>query len=35
MLGHATVAAVQFDVQPEPDFRDCRPENLSYEHTTD
>jgi hypothetical protein len=34
MEGRATVAAVQFDVQPEPDFRHCRPEDLSYEETS-
>jgi hypothetical protein len=31
MEGRETIAAVQFDVQPEPDFRNCRPEDLSYE----
>jgi hypothetical protein len=31
MEGRATIAAVQFEVQPEPDFRDCRPEDLSYD----
>ena len=29
--GRDTIAAVQFGVQPEPDFRNCRPEDLSYE----
>jgi hypothetical protein len=28
--GHATVSAVQFDVHPAPDFRDCEPEQLPY-----
>ena len=31
MGGHTTIAAIQFEVQPEPDFRNCRPEDLSYE----
>jgi hypothetical protein len=26
-----TIAAVRFEVLPDPDFRDCRPEDLSYE----
>jgi hypothetical protein len=25
-----TIAAVQFDVTPGPDYRDCRPEDLPY-----
>jgi hypothetical protein len=25
-----TIAAVQFEVQPEPDFRDCVPDDLPY-----
>jgi hypothetical protein len=29
--GRATIRAVQFDVQPEPDFRDCSPTDLPYE----
>jgi hypothetical protein len=33
--GRATIAAVQFDVQPQPDFRHCRPEDLSYEETSE
>jgi hypothetical protein len=28
--GRTTIAAVQFEVQPEPDYRNCRPEDLSY-----
>jgi hypothetical protein len=28
--GHATISAVQFDVQPDPDFRDCQPDELPY-----
>jgi len=28
--GHSTIRAVRFEVLPEPDFRDCRPEDLSY-----
>jgi hypothetical protein len=35
MEGRVTISAVQFDVQPEPDFRHCRPEDLSYEETSD
>jgi hypothetical protein len=34
VLGHETISAVQFDVQPEPDFRNCRPEDLSYDETS-
>jgi hypothetical protein len=33
--GRATISAVQFDVQPAPDFRHCRPEDLSYEATSE
>ncbi len=33
--GRNTIAAVQFDDQPEPDFRNCRPEDLSYEDSSD
>lgn len=29
--GRATVAAVQFAEQPEPDYRNVRPEDLSYD----
>ncbi len=29
--GHATVKAVQFVQEPEPDYRDCSPEDLPYE----
>jgi hypothetical protein len=28
--GHSTIRAVRFKVLPEPDFRDCRPEDLPY-----
>jgi len=28
--GEATIRAVQFDVDPEPDYRNCRPEELPY-----
>ena len=35
MEGRTTISAVRFDVQPEPDFRNCRPEDLSYEETSD
>ena len=28
--GHSTIRAVQFTVQPEPDFRDCVPDELPY-----
>ncbi len=28
--GHATIKAVQFEVQPDPDFRDCSPSDLPY-----
>lgn len=31
MEGRETIAAVQFEEQPEPDFRDCRPDELSYD----
>jgi hypothetical protein len=29
--GHEAVAAVQFDADPEPDFRNCRPPDLPYD----
>jgi hypothetical protein len=29
--GHDGIAAVRFDVEPEPDFRNCRPEDLPYD----
>jgi hypothetical protein len=29
--GHLTIKAVQFVEEPEPDYRDCAPEDLSYE----
>lgn len=32
--GRDMISAVQFDVQPEPDHRDVRPEDLSYEETS-
>lgn len=28
--GKSTITAVQFDQQPEPDFQNCRPEDLPY-----
>jgi hypothetical protein len=28
--GRPTISAVKFDVLPEPDFRDCSPEDLPY-----
>jgi hypothetical protein len=28
--GHSTIKAVQFVVDPEPDYRDCSPEDLPY-----
>ncbi len=28
--GHTTVKAVKFTVQPEPDYRDCVPDELPY-----
>jgi hypothetical protein len=28
--GKVTIPAVQFTVQPEPDYRDCQPEDLPY-----
>ena len=28
--GHPTIAAVQFDVHPAPDFRNCQPDQLPY-----
>jgi hypothetical protein len=28
--GRTAIAAVQFEVQPEPDFRNCEPEDLPY-----
>jgi hypothetical protein len=28
--GRSSVKAVQFETQPEPDHRNCRPEDLSY-----
>jgi hypothetical protein len=32
--GRATVPAVRFPVDPEPDFRNCHPDELSYEEDT-
>ena len=29
--GHSTIKAMQFVDEPEPDFRDCSPEDLPYE----
>jgi hypothetical protein len=34
MAGRDTIAAVRFELQPEPDHRHCRPEDLSYEETS-
>lgn len=34
MEGRQTIAAVQFDQQPEPDYRQCRPEDLPYDQTS-
>ena len=31
LLGHATIAAVQFQSDPEPDFVDVQPEDLPYD----
>lgn len=28
--GRESIPAVQFEIQPEPDFRDCDPESLPY-----
>ena len=28
--GQETIRAVQFETQPEPDYRNCRPEDLPY-----
>ena len=30
LVGESTIRAVQFEVQPEPDYRDCSPEGLPY-----
>jgi hypothetical protein len=30
LQGHATIRAVQFDTDLEPDYRNCRPEDLPY-----
>ena len=30
--GHSTIRAVQFTVQPEPDYRDCMPDELPTSH---
>jgi hypothetical protein len=35
MLGHETVDAVQFDIDPEPDFIDVPINELSYEENGD
>jgi hypothetical protein len=29
--GHDTINAVQFEVQPEPDYRGCQPDELPYD----
>jgi hypothetical protein len=28
--GRSTISAVQFEVHPDPDYRNCRPEDLPY-----
>jgi hypothetical protein len=28
--GRSTIAAVRFEIHPDPDYRDCRPEDLPY-----
>jgi hypothetical protein len=33
LLRQATIEAVQFDVDPEPDYVDVRPDELPYEET--
>ena len=33
--GRTTIRAVRFAVHPEPDFRDCRPEDLPYDDRPD
>jgi hypothetical protein len=33
--GRATIRAVRFEVHPEPDFRNCRPEDLPYDDRPD
>jgi hypothetical protein len=33
--GRATIPTVRFGVHPEPDFRDCRPEDLPYDDRPD
>jgi hypothetical protein len=33
--GRTTIRAVRFTVHPEPDFRDCRPEDLPYDDRPD
>jgi hypothetical protein len=30
--GHPSIRAVQFAVHPEPDYRNCRPEDLPYDN---
>lgn len=30
LLGRETISAVQFDARVEPDYRNCRPEDLPY-----
>ena len=30
LQGRATIRAVQFETHPEPDYRNCRPEDLPY-----
>ena len=33
MLGHESIDAVQFDIDPEPDYIDVPIDDLSYEET--
>jgi hypothetical protein len=30
LLGRTTISAVQFEARIEPDYRNCRPEDLPY-----
>lgn len=34
LVGRSTIAAVQFELQPEPDYRNCRPRDLPYDEET-
>ncbi len=31
MIGHSTIPAVQFSIDPEPDFANCDPDDLRYD----